>query len=221
VLATDLATMLTHAWAHRVLGEGAPPWRDWLGDAVARDRVPPRVDVLATLRTWEERGGRERVRLVLDPAALPRLTGTRTPLAPAPVLPADGVELARRTAPVLGLLVRPERRARVLREVLVPRLVALGGPPLVVPPEHRGWADEQAGRVHAAVLAAGYPVVGDPGQLLPREAAGAPEPSEHGVLDLAVRLLLAGPAETPLGTANETATTTSTETASDGGNEDR
>ncbi|MDN4172099.1 hypothetical protein QWY28_04015 [Nocardioides sp. SOB77] len=195
VLATDLGTMLTHAWAHRVTGEGAPPWRAWLAEAVARDRVPPRADVLHALRAWDARVGRERVRLVLDPAALPGLTGTRRPLAAPPALSADGAELARRTAPVLGLLVRPERRTRVLREVLVPRVVALGGPPLVVSPEHAAWVAAQAERVHRTVRAAGYPVVGDPGALLPREHAGVAEPSEDGVLALAVRLLLAGPAE--------------------------
>lgn len=192
VLGDDVATMLTDAWRSRVLGEGAPPWRDWLDDTVSRDRVPPRVDVLRALRTWSDRVGRDRVRLVLDPAALPRLAGTRRPLPPAPALSADGAELARRTAPVLGLLALPERRARLLREVLLPRLVAVGGPPLGVPPGMEGWLRDRAERVRREVLAAGYPVVGDVDRLLPRVREGAREPSDAGVLDLAVRLLLAG-----------------------------
>ncbi|MDN4161273.1 hypothetical protein [Nocardioides abyssi] len=192
VLADDLGAMLADAWRHRVLTEGAPPWRDWLADTVSRDRVPPRVDVARALDTWSGRAGRDRVRLVLDPAALPRLTGTRTPLPPAPVLSADGAELARRTAPVLGLLALPERRARLLREAFLPRLAALGGPPLGVPPELAGWVRGRAERVREEVLAAGYPVVGDVDRLLPRLREGAREPSDAGVLDLAVRLLLAG-----------------------------
>ncbi len=192
VLGDDLATMLTDAWCSRVLGEGAPPWRDWLDDSVSRDRVPPRVDVLRALRTWSDRVGRDRVRLVLDPAALPRLAGTRRPLPPVAALSADGAELARRTAPVLGLLALPERRARLLREALLPRLVAAGGPPLGVPPGLGGWVHDRAERVRREVLAAGYPVVGDVDRLLPRVREGAREPSDAGVLDLAVRLLLAG-----------------------------
>lgn len=196
VLADDLGTMLTDAWRHRVLTEGAPPWRDWLADTVDRDRVPPRVDVAQALRTWSDRVGRDRVRLVLDPTALPRLVGTRAPLPTGPALSADGAELARRVAPVLSLLVLPDRRRRLLREVLLPRLVAAGGPPLGVPPSLAGWTRDRAARVRQEVLAAGYPVVGDVDRLLPRprdgaaEAAGSWEPSEAGVLDLAVRLLL-------------------------------
>lgn len=215
VLADDLATMLGHAWCHRVTGEGAPSWPDWLADAVRRDRVPPRVDVLQALRRWESRVGRDRVRLVLDPAALPRLTGTRGPLAGPPVLPADGAELARRTAPVLGLLVPPERRTRVLREVLVPRLAAAGGPPLVVPAEHERWVRTHAVRLRDAARSAGYPVVGDPEGLLPGHRDGVPEPSEEGVLALAVRLLLAADAGAGAGTDAGTGT------EDDRGSEDR
>lgn len=195
VLATDLATMLTDAWRHRVTTEGGPPWRDWLAATVARDRVPPRVDVHRAARTWVERVGPERVRLVLDQAALPRLAGTRRPLPGPPALSADGAELARRTAPVLGLLVLPERRTALLRQRLVPRLVAAGGAPLVVPPEHAAWTRRTAERLREEVRSAGYAVVGDPDALLPAPPApgqhsGATEPSEPGVLRIAVRLLL-------------------------------
>lgn len=195
VVGADLATMLTDAWRHRVTGEGGPPWGDWLADTVARDRVPPRVDVLQAARTWADRVGRDRVRLVLDPSALPRLTGTRRPLPGPPTVSADGAELARRTAPVLGLLVRPERRVELLRHGLVPRLAGAGGDPLVVPPEHAAWTGRTAERLRAEAVAAGYAVVGDPDALLPGQplgegTRGATEPSGAGVLRLAVRLLL-------------------------------
>lgn len=190
VLGTDVATMVVHAWTARSLLEGAPAWGDWV-DAVARGRaLPRRVDLLRVARAWTDRVGPERVRIVLDPGEVPRLVGVRRPLPGPHPLSADATDLARRIGQVLGLLAVPGRRRALVHQVLLPRLVAVPGPPLVVPPEHAAWLHTRAVRVRDGLLRAGYPVHGDPDRLLPADRAGAPEPSDAGVLALAMRLLL-------------------------------
>jgi hypothetical protein len=81
-----------------------------------------------------------------------------------------------------------EHRA-LLRETLLPRLAAVPGPRLVLPPEHAERVHDRATRLRDALLRAGYPVHGDPDSLLPVDRAGVPEPSDAGVLVLALRLL--------------------------------
>ncbi|MGZ6744574.1 MAG: hypothetical protein ACXVD0_01605 [Nocardioides sp.] len=192
VVGRDVGTMLVDAWTHRTFTEGGPDWRDWLGSVRHRDALPPRVDLVQHARRWAERVGPGRVHVVLDPAALPRLTGTRRSL-PGPVeLSADATDLARRTASVLGLLVVPSRREALLRETLRPRLVAHPGPALVVPPEHDEWLRRRATRMRTVLLRAGYAVHGDPDAVLPQDRPGVTDPSDAGVLGLAVRLLLEG-----------------------------
>ena len=190
VLGTDVWTMLTHAWTARSFAGGVPSWGEWLDGVAARRRLPPAVDLVGTARAWRERVGPERVQVVLDPAALPGLVGVRGSLPGPPALSADAVDLARRVGQVLGLLVLPPLRRDLLRHALLPRVAGLPGAPLAVPDEHAGWTRTRAGRVRDALLRAGYPVHGDPDSLLPVDRTGAPEPSDAGVLALALRLLL-------------------------------
>ncbi|WP_227464539.1 hypothetical protein, partial [Nocardioides lijunqiniae] len=115
---------------------------------------------------------------------------------------ADATDLARRVGAVLGILVLPQRRAELLRRTLLPRLLdvppAAGAPgapgaPLAVPAEHADWVLDRAARMRDDLTGAGYAVHGDPDLLLPRRedlAATTAGPSESGVLELAVRLLL-------------------------------
>ena len=190
VLATDLGRMLTDVWTTRCFEQGVPDWQDWLPTHVRHGTVPPRVDLVSVARTWAGRVGPARVHLVLDPTLVPRLVGVRRSL-PAPLeVSADGAELARRVGSVLGLLVAPPRRRALLQETLRPRVIALGGSPLVVPPEHDGWLHAQAVRMRDALLRAGYAVHGDPDALLTAGWVGAPAPADDGVLGLALRLLL-------------------------------
>jgi hypothetical protein len=190
VLGTDAGTMLTHAWTAGSLADGAPAWRDWLAGRARGRALPRRVDLLRTARAWAERVGPERVRVVLDAAEVPRLVGVRRPLPGPHPLSADATDLARRVGQVLGLLASPGRKRALVHQALLPRLVAVGGPPLVVPPEHADWLHARAVRVRDGLLRAGYAVHGDPDRLLPVERAGVPEPSDAGVLALAMRLLL-------------------------------
>lgn len=193
VLGRDLSTMLADAWTSRAFDDGCPPWREWLDPFTAGTRVPPRVDLERAAATWAHRVGPGHVRVVLDPAALPRLVGVRRSLPARPPLAGDAVDLARRVAGVLGLLVLPDRRAELLRGTLLPRLVDAPGAPLTVPDEHTAWVADRAARMRDRLLRAGYPVHGDPDALLPRPvapAAASTRPSDAGVLALAVRLLL-------------------------------
>lgn len=193
VVGTDLGRMLVDAWTARSFDEGGPAWRDWVAGLRRRRAVPPRVDLVRAADTWAERVGRGRVQVVLDPALVPRLTGVRRALPGLPELSADGVDLARRISPVLGLLVVPAERRALLRETLRPRLAAISGPPLVVPAEHAQWLHRSAVRMRDDLLGAGYAVHGDADSLLPprgRAGLGVADPSDAGALALAVRLLL-------------------------------
>jgi hypothetical protein len=191
VLGTSLDTMLVHAWTARAFSVGAPGWRESVDWLARRRRIAPRADLLEVARRWSARVGRERVRIVLDPAAVPKLVGVHRALAPAPDLSADAVDLARRVANVLGLLVVPATREALLRETLLPRLLDTPGAPLGVPPEHAAWVGRRAERMRDALLRDGYAVVGDPDLLLPSGGSTSAAPSDDGVLALAVRLLMA------------------------------
>ena len=190
VLGTDLGQMLVDAWTARALGYGAPSWREFLAAAERGGGVPPKADLLRTSRAWAGRVGVDRVRVVLDLDALPRLVRVRRPLATAPVVSADAVELGRRVGQVTGLLVVPAERRALLRQTFLPRLAGLPGEPLVLPPRHVGWARERARAMRDGLLDDGYAVHGDPDGLLPVDRPGVPRPTDAGVLALSLRLLL-------------------------------
>lgn len=191
VVGTDLGTLLADAWTARSFSLGGPSWSDFLGSGAAHRRLPPRADLVRLARFWADRVGRGRVRIVLDPAAVPRLVGVRRGALPQPLpVSADATDLARRVATVLGLLVVPDRRTELLRGGLLPRLSELGGAPVVVPPEREAWVRRHAERMRETLLGDGYAVVGDPDLLLPRPRDGVAGPDDGAVLALAVRLLL-------------------------------
>jgi len=200
VLGADLPTMLARVWADRALRGSVPPWPEFVARVHARDRLPRRVDLVEVAARQRTVAGTGRVSVVLDPAALPGLLGARSlpPGGVPPDLSEAAGELTRQVATAVSLHVTPPEQTDLLERVLLPRLAALApaGPPAprpVVPPEHRDWVEDAAARLHRDLVRSGYPVVGDPGGVLPGpwEAHGAPQ----SVLDLAVRLLLERPSE--------------------------
>ena len=202
VLGTDLATMLGHVWTARALVDPMPAWREWLAVLRRRRRLPARIDLPRVAATWAAHVGAHRVRIVLDPAQLPRLVGVRRPLPEPPRLSADAVDLASGVGAVLGLLVPSPVRERLLRQVLVPRLADAAGPPPEVPDIHLGWVEERARQMRKELLRHNYAVSGDLDALLPplgsvrpaptRTDAEVGNPGDRGVLTLAMTLLLEG-----------------------------
>ena len=111
-------------------------------------------------------------------------------------LSADAVELARRTAPVVGSLVTPEHRTSLMWHRLRPVLAAHPGPALRVPTRHRAWLDRQADDLRRRLAAGDYAVHGAlPGAA---ERPGVMAPDEERVLALAMQVLLGPPIGTTL-----------------------
>lgn len=199
VVADDLATMLADLWTDRCFSTGVavPPWESWVASLAGRRRIAPGADPARAAALWTGRVGRDRVRVVVDPAGLAPLLGVRS--LPEVVRPgADAVELARLVSAALGLLVTPEPGRRILLERLLPRLLERPGPPLVVPPDLHRWVHRRSIRLREEVRRGDYPVVGDVDALVSRPralaAAGARAPggaAEERVLARAIDLLTA------------------------------
>ena len=207
VLGAPADRMLADAFTARALDAGGPSWPEWLAILADRDHLAPRVDLAAVARAWARRASPAQVTLVLDPAQVGRLVGVRRRLVVPARLPAEAVDLARRVAAVLGLLVTPEARATLLGGTLAPWLAAAGGSGggrLAVPEEHHDWLTERAGRMCDQLRRAGYPVVGGPPRgdalsgVLPELApGGVVHVADDGVLRLAITLLLRTPRPGP------------------------
>ncbi len=197
VLGTGLDRMLAHVWTARSFGAGVRPWGEYLAAEVRRRSLSPRVDLAAVAETWAGRVGSGRVHVVIgDPRLAARLAGRRRAVPHAAELSADAVELARRTAPVVGTLVTPERRSLLMWHRFRPTLAAYPGPPLLVPRRHRAWLTERTDDLRRRLSAGGYAVHGDlPG---PSERPGVTAPDEEGVLALAMRVLLGPPIGAPV-----------------------
>ncbi|MEX0427874.1 hypothetical protein AB3X52_09600 [Nocardioides sp. DS6] len=201
VVGAPLDELLTHVWTARCFGQGAIAFAPWLARARREDELGPRGDLRRIAGWWADRVGRERVEIVLDPSELPTLLGVGGRMPGPPRLAADAVEVARRVGPLLGLLVEPEEKARLLRRALLPRLrraaaPGAAGPALAVPADDLDWVTERALTLRDGLLADGYAVHGDPDLLLPRERSGAAPaatPDPGGALALMLRLLVDGP----------------------------
>ncbi len=190
VLGGPLDQMLADVWSRRCFERGSGGWLEWLRFWQQRDDLPPRIDLASVAE--RRRARHEHVKVVVDRSRLPKLLGVRR--LPPPVRPgADAAELARRIATVVGLLVPPDERAALMTNTLLPRMPVTGTPPVALPDEHREWVQAAAERMARQLSRAGYPVVGDPGVLVPTETAAPAAPSVASgqlVLDLAVRMLV-------------------------------
>jgi hypothetical protein len=190
VLGTDTSRMLVDLWTAHCFRNGAVRWRDWIGLWADRDTLPAPLDLPSLARREIDRPVPNRVHVVTDPALAPRLLGVRRgPESPQP-LAASALDLGRRVSAELRPLARPQRRARLLTDVLRPRLAHEPGLPLVVPEEHRAWVAGEADRLHQQLLRARYPVHGDPALVLPVDRAGIEAPVVSDTFALAMRLLL-------------------------------
>lgn len=189
LLGRDLGGMLADAWTRRALVDGAATWEEWLRKLHRSDRLPPRADLTRQARWWAARVGPANVRIVTDPALMPRILGIDFALPQPPVLAADALDLARRVSPLVGLFAGPGRREELMLRGLVPRLAATPGGAIGVPDRFRGWVAERARRVHEELTGGDYAVLGDPDLVLAAPPGGV-SPSEPAVLALALRTLL-------------------------------
>lgn len=201
IAGSDVADMLVHVWTARSLGAGVRAWPDWLAAEVRRPRLLERIDLAGLAEAWVPRVGAGRVHVVLDdPRRATRLAvglaagrGRRVPTTRP--LSADAVELARRTAPVVGTLVAPERRTALMWHRLRPVLAAHPGAPLRLPRRHRPWLEDHTDRLRRRLAAGDYAVHG--ALPAPDDRPGVAAPDEERVLELAIQVLL-GP---PIGSA--------------------
>ncbi len=190
LLAEDLGTVLTHAWTARAFDQGGLSWREFLRTFAGSGHLPPRADLARMARSAAYKYGADRVVVVLDPALLADELGVRR-LGEPPRLGANAVDLVRRVGAPLGLLVPAADRVTLLRDSLGTRLDGLGGPAPTVPVRWESWLSSQAERTRHDLAAAGYPVLGDLDQLLPRPLGEeAVHPVDAEVLALALGLLL-------------------------------
>ena len=126
--------MLAHLWTDRAFDAGIHRLAGLAAAAgAATERCPRRIDPLHLARRRTGRAAPDRIHVVLDPEALPRLVGVRRPPAQPPELAAEARELARRIGAVVGLLVPADRRRALMRRTLRPWLAEQPGSPLVVP----------------------------------------------------------------------------------------
>ncbi|PKH38287.1 hypothetical protein SAMN05192575_10557 [Nocardioides alpinus] len=184
-----LDDLLARTWTQRCFETGTMPWPEWLRFWRGRDQLPPRADLLASVRRWN--GRRPFVRIVTDLDLLPRQVGVRR-LPEVRVPGADQAELARRVAAVVGLRVPAAERPALMR-TLQQRIPASGVAPIGVPSRERDWVAASAERMSRGLSRAGYSVVGDLADLAPRTASaagGSGGADDRQVLDLAIRMVV-------------------------------
>ncbi len=203
-----LAVLLADVWSARCFEGSAPKWGPWLAGLEQRRRVPRRADLSRMADAWSRRVGAAQVTVDVRLADGRPSGGTPPGAAVETARPSAGAaELARRVAPVLGLLVPPALRARLLGEVLRPRLVALpgGGAGAArpgVPDERAEWVTRRARRMAETLRRGDYAVAGDPREVLPATVPGA-SPTGAEALDLALLALSRGGPGTAPGTTGK------------------
>jgi hypothetical protein len=191
IVATDLGRMLAHVWTTRAFGSGIPAWQGWLRTVERHGSLPAPIDPLVTARTRTGDATPDRIHIVFDHDALPRLLGVRRLPERPPELAAEAPDLARRISGVAGLLVPDHQRKALMRRTVRPLLAQEPGRPLSVPEQHHSWLRDHAARIADGLSRAGYPVHGDPAALAPVRTAGVDAPAPRSTLALATRMMLA------------------------------
>jgi len=195
IVGARLDLMLSHTFTTRCFEGGVSAWGPWLRDLKRTDRLAARVDLAAVAKRWAEREGTNRIRIVTDQDRIAPLVRTKVSLG-RPMIAPEAVELTRRLGTVLGLLVEPPLRARLLRDTLGPhvRQRRLGDPIFAIPAEHQEWVRDQARRMQNALHRGGYAVEGSLDALLPDfdrpgHRPGAAGRQDDEVLALAIELM--------------------------------
>lgn len=189
VLGTDAGRMLVDLWTAQSLRNGAPPWHEWLATTVREGGLPDGIDLDRIARRERERPATHRVHLVTDPALAPRVLGVRRGPQVQPIS-AAGTDLGRRIVSALRPMAAAGDRARLVTEVLRPRLALDPGPALVLPARTREQLEPAVAGMVGEVRRGRYPVHGDPGLLMPADRPGTGAVVSSDTLALAVRMLL-------------------------------
>ena len=196
VTARDLARVVTSAWQEDVKNRGRFDWAEFI--AAVRDPAQIgtnpargfwlRQDLPAVLATWAEHVGPGRVHVVTVPVAgslqgllverLGGLVGFDPYALTAPAKWANenvglvGTELLRRLSPRLAHL--DTRRFDKLVKLTLVRRLALELEPVrhALDDDELAWTVQRGAEMVQAVRSAGYPVVGDLDDLVPRADGG-------------------------------------------------
>jgi len=196
VTARDLARVVTSAWQEDVKNRGRFDWPDFIGavrDPAQIGTNPARSfwlrqDLPVVLETWAEHVGVERMHVVTVPAAgspssllverLGGLVGFQPHTLTAPAKWANenvglvGTELLRRLSPRLAHL-DTRRFDKLVKLTLVRRLARELEPVRhALDDEELAWVVQRSAEMSQAVHSAGYPIVGDLDDLVPRAGAG-------------------------------------------------
>lgn len=177
IVGSSLETMLYDVWAMRSLTGSVPAWSRWVRRFAEVDRLPVGIDLANLARRWSRQQGRDQVLISL----------TEHPASPAP----EAVEAARQVVMSLRVLVPADQLQRLREGLVNPWVLAQPGSPIGVPASERPWLERNAGLMADRIVAAGYPVHGDPGMLTTIAATSA-APRPQRVLQSVVTLLREG-----------------------------
>lgn len=201
VTVRDLARTLVSAWQQSVVMGGTCSWQSFIEAARDPGRRSQgiafwlRHDILRVLDAWGCEVPPERIRLVtVPPSGAPSET-LLLRFASAAELPpgiwaggatlrntsfdAAALEVLRRlNEKVLGPLTQGQYR-HVVEQAIRPGLGSSGSRPLVLPPEHLGWARQRSVELVAELERRGHPVYGDLEDLLPaQQPVSTPAPDD-------------------------------------------
>jgi hypothetical protein len=214
----DMASLLPAEWQETVKHRNTRSWEDWLGDVIDRESADPdrrqfwfwRVhDTLAIGRLWAQYVPPERIHVI---TMAPRGAGTSllwqrfatligadpgsadlSRARPNASLGLAEIEFLRRLNEALPAEVPDWFYMWNVKEAVAHRALAArpAGGRLVLPADRDAWAKEQGETLIAGLQASGYDLIGDLGELRPRQATGpAASPSgqpDGQMLDAAVQ----------------------------------
>jgi hypothetical protein len=195
----DMASLLPAEWQETVKHRNARAWEDWLGDVIDKESVAEdrrewwfwRVhDTLAIARLWARYVPPERIHVI---TMAPRGSGTSllwerfasllgvdpavadlSRARPNASLGLAEIEFLRRLNQALPADIPDWFYMWNVKEAVAHQALAArpAGGRLLLPADRDAWAKEQAEALIAGLRESDYEVVGDLGELRPRQAAG-------------------------------------------------